>query len=97
MREAAFWPGLEVIAPTLAYDHTGIPGPDRALPARRAARVLTPALVMHGGASFPFMRDTAEALSKAVPHAELLSLDGQTHEVSPGVLGAAPSPSSFVA
>jgi hypothetical protein len=28
------------------------------------------------------MYDTAQALSKAMPHAELRSLEGQTHEVA---------------
>ena len=32
------------------------------------------------------MRDTARALSEAMPHSELRTLDGQTHDVSPGAL-----------
>lgn len=79
--------GLEAIAPTLAYDHTGILGPDRAVPARRAARVPTPALAMYGDASFPFMRDTAETLSRAMPHGDLRSFEGQDHNVDAAVLG----------
>ena len=86
MRQAPFWAGLEAIAPTLAYDHAGILGPDLAVPAARAARVLTPTLVIAGGAGAPFMRVTAEALSKAMPQAELRTLDGQTHDVSAAVL-----------
>ena len=39
---------------------------------------------MEGEEYFPFMRDAAEALSKAMPHAELRTLDGQAHQVSPG-------------
>ena len=86
MRQAPFWASLEAIAPTLAYDHTGILGPDLAVPAARAARVLTPTLVIAGGAGAPFMRVTAEALSKAMPQAELRTLDGQTHDVDQAVL-----------
>lgn len=86
MRQAPFWAGLEAIAPTLAYDHTGIMGPDLAVPAARAARIPTPALLIYGDASFPFMRVTAETLSKAIPHAQLRALDGQTHDVSAAVL-----------
>jgi pimeloyl-ACP methyl ester carboxylesterase len=86
MRQAPFWAGLEAIAPTLAYDHTGILGPDLAVPAARAARIPTPALAITGDAGAPFMRVTAETLSKAMPQAELRVLGGQTHEVSAAVL-----------
>lgn len=86
MRRAPFWAGLEAIAPTLAYDHTAILGEDASVPAERAARVGVPALVMSGGASYPFMHETAKALSQAMPHAELRTLEGQTHEVAPAVL-----------
>lgn len=86
MRQAPFWAGLEAIAPTLAYDHTGILGPDLAVPAGRAARIRTPTLVMAGGAGAPFMRVTAETLSQAMPRAELRILDGQAHDVDQAVL-----------
>jgi pimeloyl-ACP methyl ester carboxylesterase len=86
MRHAPFWPGMEALAPTLAYDHTAILGKDASVPAGRAARVLVPALVMHGGASYPFMLDTARALSQAMPNAELRTLEGQSHNVDPAAL-----------
>jgi len=37
---------------------------------------------MNGSASFPFMYDTAKALSEAIPHARLRTLEGQRHDVS---------------
>jgi pimeloyl-ACP methyl ester carboxylesterase len=86
MRAAPFWPSMEAVAPTLAYDHAAIQGPTNSVPTDVAARVTAPALVMSGGASFPFMRDTARALSEAMPRGELRTLDGQTHNVNPGVL-----------
>jgi pimeloyl-ACP methyl ester carboxylesterase len=86
MRQAPFWPAMEAIGPTLSYDHAGILGRDRSVPVRRAARVGMPALVLHGAAGLPFMAETARTLSQAIPHARLLTLAGQTHEVSPGVL-----------
>jgi pimeloyl-ACP methyl ester carboxylesterase len=86
MRHAPIWAAFEAVAPTLAYDHTAILGRDAAVPTTRAAMVHVPTLVMHGGASFPFMRETAQALSQAMPHAELHTVDGQTHEVSPAAL-----------
>ena len=86
MRAAPFWPGMEAVGPTLAYDHAAIQGPANSVPTGVAARVTVPALVLSGGASFPFMRGTARALSEAMPHSELRTLDGQTHDVSPGAL-----------
>ena len=44
-----------------------------------------PALVMNGGASFPFMYDIAQALSKVMPNAQLRTLEGQRHDVNPEV------------
>jgi hypothetical protein len=41
---------------------------------------------MDGGASYPFMRVTAEALAEAMPHGEHRTLDGQTHEVAPDAI-----------
>ncbi len=81
MRQAPVWPMLEAIAPTLAYDHTAILGKAVSVPTDLAARVNVPVLVMNGGESFPFMYDTARALSQAMPKAELRTLEGQTHDV----------------
>lgn len=86
MRQAPFWSDLEAIAPTLAYDHTGILGSDAAIPVERAARILASTLVMHGDASPAFMDETARTLSHAIPRAQLRTLAGQTHEVDPAVL-----------
>jgi pimeloyl-ACP methyl ester carboxylesterase len=86
MRRAPFWPGLEAVAPTLAYDHAAILGEPWSVPAELAARVPVPALVMAGDASLPFMPDAARVLSRAIPRARLRTLEGQTHEVNPGVL-----------
>jgi pimeloyl-ACP methyl ester carboxylesterase len=81
MRQSPAWPQLESIAPTLAYDHAGIMGEDDSIPTERIAVITAPALIINGGASFPFMYDTAQALSKAIPHARLRTLEGQTHDV----------------
>jgi pimeloyl-ACP methyl ester carboxylesterase len=86
MRHAPIWPMFEAIAPTLAYDHTAILGEDGSVPIERAARVSVPTLVMNGGASYAFMYETARALSKAMPHAQLRTLEGQMHDVDPKVL-----------
>src|SRR5215469_1594609 len=95
MRQSPFWPALEAIGPTLAYDHAGILGADRSVPTERAARVSVPALVMNGDAGAPFMAATAHALHEAIPGAELHTLAGQGHDVSPAAL--APLLADFVA
>jgi pimeloyl-ACP methyl ester carboxylesterase len=86
MRQAPTWPLFEAIAPTLAYDHTAILGQDGSVPIERAAQVLVPTLVMNGGASYPFMSETARALSQAIPHAQLRTLEGQDHGPADDVL-----------
>ncbi len=89
MRQAPFWQGLEVIAPTLRYDHAGIIGPTNAVPAEKLAKVTVPVLALCGGASYPFMCTTARTISQAAPRGEVRTLDGQTHDVQPAVLAAA--------
>jgi pimeloyl-ACP methyl ester carboxylesterase len=85
MRQAPVWPVFEAVAPTLAYDDAVL-GKDRTVPVERAASLKMPVLVMNGGAGFPFMRDTAEALARAIPKSRYRSLEGQTHEVAPDAL-----------
>lgn len=86
LRASPYWPSMEAVAPTMAYDHTAILGQNDSVPTDLAARVLVPTLVIYGGASFPYMYDTARTLSAAMPHGELRTLEGQTHDVNPGVL-----------
>ena len=94
MRRSEFWPDLEAVGPTLAYDHAGVLGPDMSVPAERAARVAVPTLVMHGAAGATFMAETARALQQAITGAELRTLAGQGHNVSPDAL--APLLAEFV-
>jgi pimeloyl-ACP methyl ester carboxylesterase len=86
VRRAPTWPALEALAPTLAYDHAYILGRDASVPAALAAQVTVPALLMSGGASYPFMHDTARTLGQAIPGAELRTLEGQTHAADVEVL-----------
>jgi hypothetical protein len=82
---------MEAVAPTLAYDAAAL-GPDRRVPAARAAAVSVPTLIMDGGASYetiPFMRATAEALTQAIPHAQRETLAGESHNVDAKVLAPA--------
>ncbi len=86
VRQHPLWPMWEAAAPTLAYD-AAVMGEDASVPSEKAASVAVPILVMDGGASYPFMHVTALALARAMPHAEHRTLEGQTHEVAPEVLG----------
>ena len=81
MRQHPMWPMFEAVAPTLAYD-AAVLGEDASVPTERAARVAVPALVMDGGASYPFMHVTAVALADAMPNGRHRTLEGQTHEVA---------------
>ena len=62
VRQQPIWPLFESIGPTLAYDHIGALGEDAAIPVERASRVPVPTLIITGGASFPFMQETARTL-----------------------------------
>jgi len=84
-RKLPMWPMWEAVAHTLAYDAAAL-GDDGSVPTKRAASVAVPALIMDGGASYPFMHVTALALAKAMPHAEHRTLEEQTHEVAPQAL-----------
>jgi len=75
------WPMFVAVAPTLAYDAAAL-GDDASVPTERAAGVAVPALVMDGGASYPFMHVAAVALADAMPHGQHHTLEGQTHEVA---------------
>jgi pimeloyl-ACP methyl ester carboxylesterase len=83
-RTQPWWAATEALAHTLAYDATVMV--DYAVPRERAKRVPMPTLVLAGGASFPFLRETATTLSDALPNVRTRTLDGQTHDVDAAVL-----------
>jgi pimeloyl-ACP methyl ester carboxylesterase len=85
-RSSPFWGAQEALAHTLAYDATIMA--DYSLPIERAAEVKVPTIAMAGGASFPWMSDTARALADALPHGEVHILEGQTHDVAPDVMAS---------
>jgi pimeloyl-ACP methyl ester carboxylesterase len=55
---------------------------DYSLPIEQAASITTPTLVIAGGATWDWMRDTAKALADALPNGEYRLLEGQAHDVS---------------
>ena len=86
IRQAPFWPGIEAVAPTLAYDHAALLGKDRSVPAGRASGITVPALVMCGEDGAPFMAETARTLARTIPGAKLRTLAAEGHNVSPQAL-----------
>jgi pimeloyl-ACP methyl ester carboxylesterase len=81
MRHAPFRPGLEAFAHTLAYDAT-ICG-DLSLPAEMLATAVTPALVISGEQSPPYLTAAAQAVAGALANGRLTNLPGQSHDISP--------------
>jgi pimeloyl-ACP methyl ester carboxylesterase len=84
MRTQPFWPLLEGIAPTLAYDNEAMG--DSHVPREVAAKVRVPTLLLDGGDSPQLLRTAAKAAADAVPGARYRTLEGQTHDVAPDAL-----------
>ena len=83
MRLLPMWSRLKAVAPTLPYDAT-ILGPDtgagRPLPSDRWAGPTVPTLVIGGGKSPAWMRNSVQALAERLG-ARHETLEGQTHMV----------------
>jgi pimeloyl-ACP methyl ester carboxylesterase len=76
------------MAPTLAYDSEvmGDIGRDGTIPVEKASRVTVPALVLTGGADYPWMIEVGRRLADAMPAGRHRALEGQGHTVPPEVL-----------
>jgi pimeloyl-ACP methyl ester carboxylesterase len=88
MRDEPFWPAMEAMAHTLAYDGEimGDTMAGRPLPADRWASVTVPTLVMDGDQSPEWARNSVAALAEVLPNAERRSLAGQDHGAASEVL-----------
>jgi pimeloyl-ACP methyl ester carboxylesterase len=88
MHHTPRWAELEAIAPTLAYDSEvmGDIGRDGTIPVDQAGRVTVPALVLTGGADYPWMTEVGRRLADAMPNGRHRVLEGQEHAVPPEVL-----------
>ncbi|MEP6984532.1 MAG: alpha/beta hydrolase, partial [Chloroflexota bacterium] len=87
-KSSPWWPAQEAIAHTLAYDAT-VMG-DYSLPESKVADLKMPTIVLDGGASFPFMHITADAIGSILKDkGTRKTLEGQQHNVDGAVLGAA--------
>jgi pimeloyl-ACP methyl ester carboxylesterase len=87
MRQSPYWAAGEAMAPTLAYD-AAVMG-DGSVPGDRFAQITAPSLVLAGGASPGWFRESARGVAAAIPGAAYGELPGQTHDVAADVLAAA--------
>jgi pimeloyl-ACP methyl ester carboxylesterase len=77
MKSSPYWPAMEAVAHTLAYEAAIIgPGP---VPVDRLAAVTVPTLVLVGSDSPDRMQTAARAVADALPAAQLQTLRGQAH------------------
>jgi len=90
MRDEPFWPALEAIAPTIAYDGRimGTTMSGNPLPADRWRTVDMPTLVMHGTGTWPFIIAGATALAELLPAATRMPVEGSEHTAPADVLAA---------
>ena len=91
MRQSQFWPALEAVAQTIAYDGrilgtTLSGGP---LPADRWAALTVPTLIMYGNGTEPWLITAARALAHLLPTASLQAVEGAQHSVAADVLAPA--------
>ena len=93
LRNAPLWKDLEALAPTLAYDIL-LMG-DFTIPAHWATAITVPTLVIDGGESREWRRNTAQIVADLLPQGRRLTMDGQPHDVDPEVLG--PIVAEFIA
>jgi pimeloyl-ACP methyl ester carboxylesterase len=88
MRFMPAWRQLKAVAHTVVYDTIilGDTGSGKPLLADRWASATVPTLVVDGGKSPTWMRNSMRALANVLPDARYRTLDGQTHMVKPKAL-----------
>jgi pimeloyl-ACP methyl ester carboxylesterase len=91
MRQSPFWPTLEAVAHTIAYDGRimGSTMSGAPLPADRWTAVTVPVLVMHGNGTMPSLITAARALADLLPTASLQAVEGEQHSAAADVLAPA--------
>jgi Alpha/beta hydrolase family len=88
-RSSPFWPAMEDLAPTLAYDAACLG--DGRPPTDRLARIAQPTLVATGvGARLPgaaawvlALNPAADAIAASIPHAQRQTFEGESHVAGP--------------
>jgi pimeloyl-ACP methyl ester carboxylesterase len=91
MRQSPFWPALEAVAHTIAYDGRimGTTMSGAPLPADRWASLTVPTLIMYGNGTEPWLIAAARALADLLPTARLQAVEGAQHSVAAEVLAPA--------
>ncbi len=91
VRQSAFWPVMEAVAPTIAYDGRimGTTMSGNPLPRDRWAAISVPTLVLYGNKTFPFIVPSAHALAELLPTATVQAVEGEQHSAPAGVLADA--------
>jgi pimeloyl-ACP methyl ester carboxylesterase len=84
MEASPGWSHMEALADTLPYD-LAICG-DQFMPGARLADIHVPTLGLSGGASPAWARNAVDAVVAAIPGAQHVSLEGQTHGAADDVL-----------
>ncbi|WP_214321915.1 alpha/beta fold hydrolase [Nonomuraea sediminis] len=84
IRQSPFWPALEAVAPTIAYDGRimGTSMSGRPLPGDRWTGIKIPTLVMYGDATEPWLTTGAQAIAALLPTASLQAVEGAQHNVA---------------
>ncbi|MGW5007614.1 alpha/beta fold hydrolase [Streptomyces parvulus] len=83
-RQSPMWPGMESVAPSLAYDDAVLG--DSRVPVGPIASVTAALLALAGGASDAWWHEAARAVAEAAPNGTYGTVAGQAHMVEPGVL-----------
>ena len=88
MRKDPSWAGLVARAHTIPYDGRVMADTMSGSPAplQQWATMSIPTLIADGGASYPFIHASADAIAAVLPHAERRTLPGQAHGAAPEVL-----------
>ena len=91
MRGSQFWPAVEAVAHTMAYDGRimGTTMSGAPLPTDRWAAITVPVLVFHGDRTEPWLAAATAALADLLPTATALSVPGEQHGATPDVFAAA--------
>ena len=88
-------PRMLAMAPTMLYDYEVMGDYEGGtIPEHLVRRVSSPTLVLAGGASLEFFRDTASRIAELLPDARYIVLEGQDHDADPAVV--APVVAEFV-
>ncbi|TDD65349.1 alpha/beta hydrolase [Jiangella aurantiaca] len=87
MRLTPVWKKLKAVAHTIPYDYRvlGDAGYGKPFPADQWSSVTQPTLVMDGGKSPEYMRNSQRRLAEVLPNAQHRTLPGQTHMVKAAV------------